>query len=667
MKRFGGVLVLMVVLLAPALAVASQLGDLRVSLISGDVQFRNEDTGGWVPLSVNTPLREGDRVWVPEGARAELTLRDGTRVRLDEFSALDVVTVERDSSQFYLSEGSVYVYYRGPGDSVLQLDTPVASIRVYDPTNFMLDSSERGGTEISVIRGEVYAESPGGSTRVPGGSALLLREGEAYADLTPLGGVDAWERWNRDRDEEVYGKNYSTRYLPDELAAYSYDFDENGRWIRDRDYGYVWVPTTGVSAGWAPYQDGRWTLINGDYVWVGYEPWGWAPYHYGRWIWNSSSGWCWVPPQGGSVYWAPGYVGWVKTPEYVSWVPLAPGEVYYGYGNYGPNSFNLSINVFSGARIPRYRNAAYRHGVRIVRHDSFYKGKYAEMKPGYNPFEDHKRGITFGRPAVKHDRSAAVPVFRESRFRTPPPKTVNELKVREIRKERPFVKEKTRSVFSRGAAPDNLPVNILKERPSRERQRQGGAGGGSEIRDHREPPVTKMEEQRRQNPMYQQQKMNEAHPGDRNQPKAVDRPQNRPADLREVPQTKKTPEEERGVQHRQSPALDQQKPFGERPADKSRQTRPVEIQQRPSERQQQRPLEIQPKPIEKQQQRPIEKQQPRPGEKQQPKPIEKQQQKPVEKQQQKTDDVKTAPDEKKPAPDRMEEQRRQNPMYQQQK
>src|SRR4030065_2661698 len=97
----------------PAYVSGSTLGSLRISLIEGDVQVRTEDTGEWVPASINMPLVDGDRVWVPEGGRTELQLRDGTFLRLDENSALDILTVEKDSFQFYLTEGRSSTNFRG--------------------------------------------------------------------------------------------------------------------------------------------------------------------------------------------------------------------------------------------------------------------------------------------------------------------------------------------------------------------------------------------------------------------------------------------------------------------------------------------------------------------------------------------------------------------------
>ena len=107
MKNFKFIILLSILILFPAYSYPADLGFLRISLIDGDVQIKTEDTEEWVPASINMPLKDGDRIWVPEGGRTELQLRDGTSLRLDEKSALDILTVEKDSFQFYLTEGRV--------------------------------------------------------------------------------------------------------------------------------------------------------------------------------------------------------------------------------------------------------------------------------------------------------------------------------------------------------------------------------------------------------------------------------------------------------------------------------------------------------------------------------------------------------------------------------
>ena len=473
-------LVLASMLLYPsAYSSASTLGSLRLSLIAGDVQVRTEDTGEWVPASINMPLMDGDRIWVPDGGRTELQSRDGTLLRLDENSALEILTVEKDSYQFCLTEGRSYANFRGLKGTLLQIDTPDSSIRVYDRSNFRIETTQDGYTDISVYRGIVYAENRDGETSVDGGKTLSLREGSS-AELSPLGPPDPWERWNRKRDQRFAERRPPSRYLPDELQAYSSDFEDNGRWVQVREYGYVWTPKVVLSAGWAPYRVGRWVWIAGDYVWVSYEPWGWAPYHYGRWAFISTVGWCWVPPARGAVYWGPGFVGWVRTPAYVSWVPLAPGEIYYGHGYYGPYSVNVTQINITHIDVNRivYKNVRIQNAVTVVHHDTFVTGRPMEVKVRENPFLKEK--ISLGRPDIRPEKATMMPVIKEIPQRRRPPEPIQEIKVKELRQERPLVREKGVSVLEPKSSPKKMPVRPIEksaaEKPKEIKPTEKGIG-----------------------------------------------------------------------------------------------------------------------------------------------------------------------------------------------
>jgi hypothetical protein len=463
MKILKHIMIGFLLLLLPAYSYPSTLGSMHISLIEGDVQIRMEDTGEWVPASINMPLMDGDRIWVPEQGRTELQLRDGSFLRLDENSALEILTVEKDSFQFYLTEGRGYANFIGLRGSLLQIDTPESSIRAYDRSNFRIETTQDGYTEISVYTGIVYAENRDGRTRVDRGNTLSLRGG-TYAELSPLGPPDEWERWNRERDRKVAERRPPSHYLPDELQAYSNDFEENGRWVQAREYGYVWTPTVIVSIGWAPYRVGRWVWIRGDYVWVSYEPWGWVPYHYGRWAFISRIGWCWIPPARGAVYWGPGFVGWVRTPTHVSWVPLAPREIYYGHGYYGPHSVDITrVNIKQiDTRKVVYKNVHVHNAVTIVHHDTFVKGKHVDVKIKENPFLKEK--ISLGRPDIKPEKTTAMPIIKDIPKRKQPPQPIREIRVKELKKERPLVKEKEASVLKPESPSRKMPVKSIEKK-----------------------------------------------------------------------------------------------------------------------------------------------------------------------------------------------------------
>ncbi|MFN3480328.1 MAG: FecR domain-containing protein, partial [Thermodesulfovibrionales bacterium] len=206
--------ILTVLILLPSIAFSSLTGEIRLSLVEGDVQVRPGDTEEWFPASINTPVLEGDRLWVPDRGRLEMQLRDGSILRLNENTSLDVLRMEDGSLQFYINSGSLYINFTGR-KRYLQIDAPGASIRVYERSKFRVDVSENGRIDVSTYSGNVYVESGRGRSSVRAGNMLSIRD-EEYAELSPLGPSDEWERWNRERDRRLTERRYSYRYLPDE-------------------------------------------------------------------------------------------------------------------------------------------------------------------------------------------------------------------------------------------------------------------------------------------------------------------------------------------------------------------------------------------------------------------------------------------------------------------
>ena len=90
MKTVRLVLLALAVLLLPRYAQALDLGSVRISFLEGDVQMRTTESGDWIPAAVNTPLDEGDELWVPEGGRMEFQFNTGDLGETGpEFSAAD--------------------------------------------------------------------------------------------------------------------------------------------------------------------------------------------------------------------------------------------------------------------------------------------------------------------------------------------------------------------------------------------------------------------------------------------------------------------------------------------------------------------------------------------------------------------------------------------------
>jgi len=135
------------------------------------------------------------------------------------------------------------------------------------------------------------------------------------------------------------GPNISVDFFYDQLGDY-------GDWVEVGDYGYGWQPR-GVDEDWRPYSDGRWAYTDAGWTWLSEEPYGWAVYHYGRWARIEGKGWIWIP----GTEWAPAWVSWRRSPQYVGWAPLPPeasfrqsvgfGEWVDSYYDIGPSAYRF--------------------------------------------------------------------------------------------------------------------------------------------------------------------------------------------------------------------------------------------------------------------------------------------------------------------------------------
>lgn len=165
-------------------------------------------------------------------------------------------------------------------------------------------------------------------------------------------------------------------------------------------------------------------------------------------------------------------MGWVQTPTYVSWVPLAPGEIYYGHGNYGPHSVNITNVNITNIQVTRvvYKNVHVHNAVTIVHHDTFITGKRVDVKVKENPFLRER--ISIGRPDIKPQRATLMPVVKEIPQAKRPPEAIREIRVKELKERRPFVRDKNASVLTPASPVRTLPVKTI-ERPKPMRERVG--------------------------------------------------------------------------------------------------------------------------------------------------------------------------------------------------
>jgi hypothetical protein len=311
----------------------------RLAYISGAVSFSPAGEDDWVEAAVNRPLITGDRLWVDNGARAELQV--GAAVfYLGGGTSLTLLNLDNRMAQLEVAQGTVNARVRrlGPRDAV-EIDTPNLAYSIRRPGSYRVDVDPADdATTVATRTGqaEVYGD----------GASYLANAGQNYrfygTDLRDYDNLEAprsddFDRWSDTRYRRA-DNSVSARYVSRDVIGYE-DLDDNGTWRRTAEYGNVWYPNH-VAAGWAPYHDGHWAWVEPwGWTWVDDAPWGFAVSHYGRWA-NVSGNWGWVPgPSSAQPVYAPALVAFIAgavvgvaianhNEGNVGWFPLGPRDVY---------------------------------------------------------------------------------------------------------------------------------------------------------------------------------------------------------------------------------------------------------------------------------------------------------------------------------------------------
>lgn len=302
----------------------------HLTAIEGSVSFAPAGESEWTDAPANRPLTRGDRLWNDRGTRAEVQI-GSSAVRLDGQTRIEITTLDDQSAQLSVTQGSVFVHVRSlPEGENVEVDTPNLAYRAAYPGDYRIDVDPTQGTTRVTIHsgmGGVYGEN--GQTQTLGGGQQATFRGRALVAVGTQESPpqDAFDRWaferNRREDQSI-----AARYVPREVVGYQ-QLDPYGQWRRNEQYGAIWFPQ-GLPAKWAPYRQGRWDWVSPwGWTWIDDAPWGFAPFHYGRWAFVDDQ-WAWVPGRltERPVY-APALVAFVggSTSE-AAWFPLAPGEAW---------------------------------------------------------------------------------------------------------------------------------------------------------------------------------------------------------------------------------------------------------------------------------------------------------------------------------------------------
>lgn len=299
----------------------------RLSYVNGDVYIQRTGDLGYEEGVVNLVLIKGDKLGTREG-RAEVHFGRRNYLRINHYTQVDLVNLPEggdDRIRLHLLSGEIFLrvnYLEREKD--FEIHTPDASFYILEEGLYHLRVMENQESEFSVYEGTAEAAGAESSLMVQSLERVVAREGYIQSGASSYGTLeDSFADWNRSRDTR-YAQASTRKYLPEEMYEYEEELAYHGRWVYERPYGYVWVPTVYHYHDWRPYYYGRWVwypIIGWN--WVSYEPWGWCVYHYGRWHWRLGLGWYWIPTR----HWGPAWVHWYWGRDYIGWCPLS----YYGY------------------------------------------------------------------------------------------------------------------------------------------------------------------------------------------------------------------------------------------------------------------------------------------------------------------------------------------------
>jgi len=320
-----------------------------------------------VPAVLNLPLIPGDTIVAPGPGRLELQFDNGTILRLDAGTEMNIETVLAESlstsnkmTNLVLRKGRVYVMFKeySPRE-IFQFLLPTAAVRLRHQSVAVLEVGEKQAADVRVRLGKaemLYGPDAKKLKKqsVFKGERITIGADHRYA-LQPYSEEIPFETWNVAQNAEFEKTHKGLSMLPKAVrrwpAAVQYFAEKYadlfGEWFYDDYLGYVWRPADndhpfGYGAGlgsysWKPYYAGHWASLAGQMFWVADEPWGWIPYHLGVWHWTPKFGWIWVP---GSVF-APAWVDWYYGNAYFAWSPAwltnwmdsATWQYYDNHGN----------------------------------------------------------------------------------------------------------------------------------------------------------------------------------------------------------------------------------------------------------------------------------------------------------------------------------------------
>lgn len=178
-----------------------------ITTVKGKVEVQRAGESDWKPVVTKTDLNVNDKVQTKKGANCEITLDDGSIIKLRENTTLEINDLSEDkdtkkkSSVFKLLLGKLWAKAEYQEDSKFEVVTPtsIAGIR---GTEFAIIVAIDGASDILVFKGKIEVRSLIEEDKeirtvlVEAGKALGIKPGEIGLprDLSPLEKED-WQKF----------------------------------------------------------------------------------------------------------------------------------------------------------------------------------------------------------------------------------------------------------------------------------------------------------------------------------------------------------------------------------------------------------------------------------------------------------------------------------------
>jgi hypothetical protein len=333
----------------------------HIDYLDGNLLRYVPEEKDWVSVVKDAPFGITDTLYAGDKTHAEILMPNNTLARIGGSTQIQLLRLEADVSELDVVSGVVR-FYNKSSNAVIKVTTPFGYVMAAGQTSFDLYVGDES-VEVISLKGRVdYVRATGTSKYEVKAELSSIIGGRTQVTSGQGRGDAGWIEWN-DRMDRLWqsrtaAKVDSGKYLPQQLYDEGYALEENGRWDRvyyEGGYHYFWRPIY-VSAGWAPFSRGRWTMWYGDNCWIPAEPFGYVTHHYGNWVYvDRCSCWYWVPPvsylsvgAGPSWFmgcsWYPGRVSWIYSGLYIGWYPLMPYEPYYCHYYWGPYATVIIID-----------------------------------------------------------------------------------------------------------------------------------------------------------------------------------------------------------------------------------------------------------------------------------------------------------------------------------